>query len=48
MPWFQALVLVHLEKGDQVLSTELAAIHPLPLKKSPANNAEASSAPANK
>ncbi len=31
MPWFQALVQVHLEKGDQVLSTELAAVHPFPL-----------------
>ncbi len=30
MPWFQALVLVHLEKGDQVLSTELATVHALP------------------
>lgn len=30
MPWFQALVQVHLEKGDQVLSTELAAVHPFP------------------
>jgi hypothetical protein len=33
MPWFQALVLVHLEKGDQVLSTELASVHPFPPKK---------------
>jgi hypothetical protein len=33
MPWFQALVLVHLEKGDQVLSTELASLHPFPPKK---------------
>ena len=33
MPWFQALMLVHLEKGDQVLSTELTAVHPLHLKK---------------
>jgi hypothetical protein len=33
VPSFQALVLVHLEKGDQVLSTELTALHPLPLKK---------------
>jgi hypothetical protein len=30
MPWFQALVQVHLEKGDQVLSTQLAAVHPFP------------------
>lgn len=30
MPWFQALVQVHLEKGDQVLSTELVAVHPFP------------------
>ena len=30
MPWFQALVQVHLEKGDQVLSTELMAVHPFP------------------
>jgi hypothetical protein len=48
MPWFQALVLVHLEKGDQVLSTELSAVHPLHLKKSPAANGEDSSAPAGK
>jgi hypothetical protein len=33
MPWFQALVLVHLEKGDQVLSTELTSVHPFPHKK---------------
>lgn len=33
MPWFQALVLVHLEKGDQVLSTELMSVHPFPSKK---------------
>lgn len=33
MPGFQALVLVHLEKGDQVLSTELTAVHPLPNRK---------------
>ncbi|WP_130422290.1 hypothetical protein [Edaphobacter modestus] len=32
-PWFQALVLVHLEKGDQVLSSELRAVHPFPDKK---------------
>jgi hypothetical protein len=48
MPRFQALVLVHLEKGDQVLSTELAAVHALPPRKSPATNVEASSTPANK
>jgi len=30
MPWFQALVQVHLEKGDQVLSTDLVAVHPFP------------------
>jgi hypothetical protein len=48
MPWFQALVLVHLEKGDQVLSTELAAVHPLPLKKSPVAVGEEPPAPANK
>jgi hypothetical protein len=48
MPRFQALVLVHLEKGDQVLSTELAAVHALPPKKSPAANVEAPSTPANK
>lgn len=30
MPWFQALVQVHLEKGDQVLSTDLMAVHPFP------------------
>ena len=34
MSWFQALVLVHLEKGDQVLSTELMTVHPLPNRKS--------------
>jgi hypothetical protein len=33
MPWFQALVLVHLEKGDQVLNTELVSVHPFPSKK---------------
>jgi len=43
MPWFQALVLVHLEKGDQVLSAELTAVHPLPHRKSSATNAEDSS-----
>jgi hypothetical protein len=48
MPRFQALELVHLEKGDQVLSTELAAVHALPPKKSPATNVEGSSTPANK
>lgn len=48
IPRFQALVLVHLEKGDQVLSTELAAVHALPPKKSPAANVEASSTPATK
>jgi hypothetical protein len=48
IPRFQALVLVHLEKGDQVLSTELAAVHALPPKKSPAANVEAPSTPANK
>ena len=46
MPWFQALVAVHLEKGDQVLSTELSAVHPLHLRRSPAPNAESASAPA--
>jgi hypothetical protein len=30
---FQALVQVHLEKGDQVLSTELVSVHPFPPKK---------------
>jgi len=30
---FQALVVVHLEKGDQVLSSELAAVHSFPQKK---------------
>ena len=34
MPWFQALTLVHLEKGDQVLNTELISVHPVHLKKS--------------
>jgi hypothetical protein len=48
MPWFQALVLVHLEKGDQVLSTELSAVHPLHVKKSPALNAEDSASSAAK
>jgi len=33
VPSFQALILVHLDKGDQVLRTELTALHPLPLKK---------------
>lgn len=32
MPWFQALVEVRLEKGDQVLSTELTTVHPFPAK----------------
>lgn len=44
MPWFQALVRVHLEKGDQVLSTDLVAVHPFPPVKS-AGNPEAPSAP---
>lgn len=48
MPWFQALILVHLEKGDQVLSTELSAVHPLHIKKSPAATGEDSSTPAGK
>jgi hypothetical protein len=34
MPWFQALILVHLEKGDQVLETELTTVHRLPAQKS--------------
>jgi len=33
MPWFQALVVVHLAKGDQVLSSELASVHPFPHQK---------------
>jgi len=33
MPGFQALVRVHLEKGDQVLSTELTSVHPFPAKR---------------
>jgi hypothetical protein len=48
MPWFQALILVHLEKGDQVLSTELSSVHPLHIKKSSAANGEDSSAPTGK
>jgi len=48
MPWFQALVLVHLEKGDQVLSTELTAVHPSPHKKSSATSANDSSVPTKK
>jgi hypothetical protein len=44
MPWFQALVLVHLEKGDQVLSTELTAVHPLPSRKSSGSSVADSSA----
>ncbi len=30
MPWFQALLRVNLEKGDQVLSTQLATVHAFP------------------
>lgn len=48
MPSFQALVLVHLEKGDQVLSTELEAVHPLLPKKSPENGTDNASAPQKK
>lgn len=48
MPWFQALVRVHLEKGDQVLSTELSAVHPFPHLKSPTPNGGASAAPIKK
>jgi hypothetical protein len=48
MPWFQALVLVHLEKGDQVLSTELMAVHPLPNRKSSGSSVANSSASAKK
>jgi hypothetical protein len=48
MPWFQALVQVHLEKGDQVLSTELAAVHPFPYLNSSAPNGGASAAPIKK
>jgi len=48
MPWFQALVLVHLEKGDQVLSTELMAVHPLPSRKSSVAGAADASAAAKK
>jgi hypothetical protein len=44
-PWFQALVLVHLEKGDQVLSTELMAVHPLPGKKSTGTSGGGDSSP---
>jgi hypothetical protein len=44
MPWFQALVRVHLEKGDQVLSTELVTVHPFPPIKSAAANPESPSA----
>ena len=32
-PYFQALVRVDLEKGDQVLNSELTAVHPFPSKK---------------
>jgi hypothetical protein len=45
VPWFQALVLVHLEKGDQVLSTELTAVHPLPARKSNGTSGSADSSP---
>jgi hypothetical protein len=48
MPWFQALVLVHLEKGDQVLSTELTAVHPIPSRKSSGSGVADSSASAKK
>jgi hypothetical protein len=48
MPWFQALVLVHLEKGDQVLSTELTAVHPLPSQKPSVSGIEAPSTPTKK
>jgi hypothetical protein len=48
MPWFQALVRVHLEKGDQVLSTELAAVHLFPHLNSSVQNVEAPAAPAKK
>jgi hypothetical protein len=48
MPRFQALVRVHLEKGDQVLSTELAAVHPFPHLKSSAPTGGASAAPVKK
>lgn len=46
MPWFQALVQVHLEKGDQVLSTELVTVHPFaPVKSATTNIEPPSSAP---
>ena len=48
MLWFQALVQVHLEKGDQVLSTELAAVHPFLQSNSSAPNVGASAAPVKK
>jgi hypothetical protein len=31
-PYFQALLRVQLDKGDQVLRTELTSVHPLPAK----------------
>jgi hypothetical protein len=43
-PWFQALVRVHLEKGDQVLSTELVTIHSFPSSKPPTASPESPSA----
>ena len=48
IPWFQALVLVHLEKGDQVLSAELTGVHPFPGKKAPATSVEGSAPPQGK
>jgi len=48
MPWFQALVLVQLEKGDQVLSTELTTVHALPRLKSSVSGVEDSTASAKK
>lgn len=45
MPWFQALILVRLEKGDQVLATELTAVHRLPSQKSSPIGADADKVP---
>lgn len=42
MPYFQALVRVQLDKGDQVLRTELMSVHPLLGKSTPAGPADAS------
>jgi hypothetical protein len=48
MPWFQALVEVRLEKGDQVLSTDLLAVHSFPNTQPTASNIGSRTAPVNK